>query len=212
MEKNGLLISLIIVSLLLVGSAGFGVWAFMGMQDYRDNVDAKIEVAVDEAEAALTIEKDAEFAEKYKEPNSTYVGPSAYGTITITYPKTWSNYVNTEGSGNLVDGFMHKDYVSSNDKDVNYAFRYQVTRSTYDQEVKKFDSAVKAGRVRASAFTFSKVPTARAIKLDGEVGSNKKQGVMVIAEMRDKTIRIWTEGTDFRADYDKVMESLTFIQ
>lgn len=211
MTKNGLLIPLVIVSVLLLGSLGFAFWAFIGMQDYKNNAQVKIDKAVEVAEENLSIKKDAEFAEEYKKPNTTYKGPSAYGTLTITYPKTWSNYVSQETGSNLLEGFMQPNYVPAHVDNTNYALRYQVTRSPYDQELKRFESLIRGGKVKASPYKSPKQETARAIKLEGEV-EGQKQGTMVMIELRDKTIKIWTEGDQFKADYEKILEQFTFIQ
>lgn len=206
---NPLLIPLIIVVVLLLISLGFGVWAFMGRQDYKNNVDEKISQAVAVAEENLTIKKDAEFAESYKLPYTTFRGPAAFGTLTINYPKTWSNYLN-ESSGTPVDGFMQPNYVSSNKNETNYALRYQVAERQYDQEVKAFDSKVKNGTVKSSAYRVPKQESVLGLRLEGEIES-RKTGVMVMLPLRDKTIKIWTEGEEFRSDYQKILEELTFV-
>lgn len=209
-DKNIFLIPLVIVSLLLVSSIGFASWAFMGRQDYKNNVDAKIDDAVKVAEDNLSIKKDAQFAEDYKKPNVTYKGPSAFGTLTITYPKTWSNYVRQQPGGTLLDGFMHPSYVSADADATNFALRYQVIQGQYDQELKKFESMVKTAKVKTSAYKSPKQESARAIRIEGEV-QNKKQGVLILIELRDKTIKIWTEGDEFRPDFERVLEELSFV-
>lgn len=211
MEKNGLIVSLLITSVLLVGSIGFGAWAFMGRQDYKNNVDTKVGQAVETAEVNLTLKKDAEFAEEYKKPFSIYKGPSEYGTLTITYPKTWSNYVNQQAGSTLLDGYMHKDFVSADTQNTHYAFRYQVTSSPYDQELKMFESTITGGQMKSSAYSSPKQPSARAIRLEGIVDNNKS-GVMVLIELRGNTIKVWTEGDSFRNDFESILKDLTFIQ
>lgn len=211
MNNNNFLIPLVIVSVLLVGMAGFGVWSFMGMQDYKNNVDEKISEAVVVAEENLSLKKDAEFAEEYKKPNMIFKGPAAYGTLTFSYPKTWSNYFNQDAGSYLVDGFMHKDFVSGNTRETKYAFRYQVTSVPYDQELTRFSSLVEGGRAKASAYVSPKQPTARAIRIEGEV-EPEKQGTLVMIELRDRTIKVWTEGDQYKADFEKILQDFSFIQ
>lgn len=209
-QKGELLIPLVIVIVLLLGSIGFGVWAYMGRQDYKNNVEQKIADAVEVAEENLTIKKDAEFAESYKLPNTTYKGPSAFGTLTFSYPKTWSNYANEAGKGNTpLDGTMHPAYVPANDE-VNYALRYQVTERQYEQELKSFDSKVRNGRVKVSAYRLPNQKDVLGSRAEGEI-SNRKQGVLILLPLRDKTIKIWTEGSEFRKDFEAVLKQATFI-
>lgn len=210
-QKGDLVIPLVLVSTVLLGAIGFGVWAFMGMQDYKNNVDVKIGDAVEAAEKELSIEKDAQFAEEYKNPFTTYVGPSQFGTLTITYPKTWSNYVDESPSGsNELSGTMHPRYVSADVSDTNYALRYEVTNRTYESEMRSFDSKVRNGRVKVVPFRLAKVKSILGSRLTGSI-SGSKEGTMIMLPLRDKTVRVWTEGNDFGSDFEKILKTLTFV-
>lgn len=208
-QKGELLIPLVLVSVLLLGALGFGIWAFMGRQDYKNNVDQKIVEAVEVAEENLTIKKDAEFAESYKLPYTTYRGPAAFGTITIQYPKTWSNYVDEQNNGTPVDGYMQPGYVSANE-DTNYALRYQVVNRQYDQEVKGIESRVKNGTAKTSAYRLPKLESVLGIKVVGEI-DNRNTGTMIMMPLRDKTIKVWTEGEEFTNDFEAILKELTFV-
>lgn len=203
---------LILVSVVLLFALGFGFWAFTGMQDYKNNSDAKSDEAVASAVEQNTLELEAEFAEKSKSPNKKYSGPSAYGSLTITYPKTWSAYVDEAGkSSSPLNGYMHPDFVPvTTSTDINYALRFEVVNSSYDQELNKFSSQVKLGSVSLSAFRAPKVPGVLGSKITGEIGP-QKQGAMVVFPLRDKTIKVWTEGNQFIADFNKIVENLTFV-
>lgn len=208
-QKGELLIPLILVSTLLLVSIGFGAWAFMGMQDYKNNSDQKSAEAVAIAEENLTIKKDAEFAESYKLPYTTYQGPAAFGTLTIQYPKTWSNYLNDSG-GIPVDGYMQPGYVSAKDEVTNYSLRYQVTEQQYDEEIRRFESRVRSGRATTKAYRSPKQESILGMYVSGEL-ETRKQGAMVILPLRDKTIKIWTEGEEFRGDFEKILQEFTFV-
>ena len=91
---NILLIPLILLALFFIGAVGFGYWAYGQRQDYKDHSDQKANIAVDAAVKAEDIKKDAQFAEDAKKPLKTYQGPEAFGGIQLSYPKTWSGYVN----------------------------------------------------------------------------------------------------------------------
>ncbi len=51
--------------------------------------------------------KDNEFIVREKQPLQTYTGPSAFGSISVKYPKTWSAYVDETNSSTPVDGYFH---------------------------------------------------------------------------------------------------------
>lgn len=206
------LVAFIIVLLLFFGVAGFGFWAFSGRQDYKNNVDAKIADAVAAAQKETSDKKDKEFVEKEKEPYRDYVGPSAYGSIDIKYPKTWSAYVDESGKGNMpIDGYLNPSTVPGLLSNATYAIRVQVMNAQYADSVRLFDSLVKNGKVKASAYAAPKVKTAVGIRLDGEILTGK-QGSMVILPMRDKTLKVWAESTQFTKDLDTiVLPNLVFV-
>jgi hypothetical protein len=214
-ETGSLLVPLIIVIVLFLGAASFGVWAFMGRQDYKTNSDAKSTKAVATAEKVLSAKKDAEFAEKEKSPVKTYTGPTADGTLKLDYPKTWAAYVIEKDASPGVNGYMFPNYVPDvSSKGFLFALRIQVSDIAYDKVLKNFDVPIKIGKVTATAYQPAKVAGVIGTRFTGAVvpGDSQKQGVMVVLPLRDKTIQIWTEGDSFRGDFDTiVLPSLTFI-
>lgn len=197
---------------LLFGSLGFGAWAFIGRQDYKNNVDIKIADAVASAQKETSDKKDKEFDEKEKEPYRDYVGPPAYGSIDIKYPKTWSAYVDESSRSNTpVDGYFNPATVPGLQSNASYAIRVKVTNTKYADDVRTFESVTKAGKVKVTPYSAPKVAGVVGIRLDGEVQTGK-QGSMIILPLRDKTMRIWTESSKFVGDLDKiVLPNLVFI-
>lgn len=200
---NPLLIPLILVSLLFVAVAGFAGWSYMSRQDYKNNSDKKSAAAVAVAVEKAKTDKDNEFIQKEKEPFRQYNGPEPYGSLEINYPKTWSVYVSekSSGSSNPVDAYFMPKFVPSTDGKASYALRVQVANTSYDQAVQQFDSLVKQGKVKATAYIPAKVQNVTGVRLDGEVVFGK-QGAMVIVPLRDKTLKIWTESKDFLDDFN----------
>src|SRR5438128_703436 len=88
--------SVIVTALLAVGlilSLAFGAWAFSGRQDYKNNSDKKVTVAVSFAKTQQTATDKAKYDELIKQPYKTFTGSATYGTVSLSYPKTWSAYV-----------------------------------------------------------------------------------------------------------------------
>lgn len=200
---SGVVISLVFAILLLLGAIGFGAWAYTSRQDYKDNVDAKVSVAEDAARKDESIKKDKQFAEDYKKPLKTYIGPDAYGSLVITYPKTWSGYVDDTGTGNAtVDGYFAPGIVpSKEDKDSVFALRVQIVNQTYSQTLKALESKQEDGKLKAEAYALPKLPKVVGVKVTGELDS-QKTGTMVILPLRSQTLQIWTEGTQYLSDYN----------
>jgi hypothetical protein len=211
-EFNILLIPVIFLTLLLIGAGVFGVWAWNGRQDYKNNVDQKIGVAVDSAKQQVQSSDAKQFAEAAKQPLKTYVGPEPYGSVHISYPKTWSAYVNASGNSSIpLDGFLYPDVVPSvTDVASAFALRVQVVQQAYSQVVSQFNSAVQQKKATVTPYKLPKVASVVGVRVDGQIAQNK-QGSMVILPLRDKTLKIWTEADSFIADFNNnILPNVTF--
>ncbi len=214
MQKENGSISVILAGVfgfLFVMTLVFGFWAFTERQDYKTNVDAKIEeaniLAVQEAETA----KDAEFVEKEKLPTRTYTGPETYGSVSFDYPKTWSIYAEEAASGTVLDLYAFPGVVPGVDNKQSYALRVEITSNSYDSEIKRVQSAVEQGDATSVAFRPEKVPSVLGIRVDGKI-ANEKTGSMVILPLRDRTIKIYTELPQFTSDFNTIiLPSLNFV-
>src|SRR5688572_19100416 len=90
----------IVLSVLILAIGGFAIWAFMGYQDHKNNVDQKVAAAVKIAKADQQEEDAAAFAEQEKQPTRQLAGPQDLGGVTFNYPKTWSVYISNSGTNN----------------------------------------------------------------------------------------------------------------
>jgi hypothetical protein len=211
---NILLIPLILMVLFFLGAAGFGVWAYMGRQDFKLNSDKKVDAAVVIAKKETATAKDNEFVEKEKYPLRHYTGPAAYGSVDIQYPKTWSAYVSEGQSTSPIIGYFHPSFVPSTvagPSSTAFALRVEVVSSSYNQVLNLFAANVKQGKIKVSPYKAPKVPSVLGSRLDGEIVQGK-QGSMVLFPMRDKTLKVWTEANDFKGDLDTIiLPNLIFV-
>lgn len=207
-EFNLLAIPLFFMVVLFFGAAAFGYWAWTGRQDYKNNADQKIAAAVETAVSQNSVKKDKEFAEKEKSPLDIYEGPSAYGSVKIAYPKTWSVYVHSPTSNpQPLDAYFSPLAVPSvTDNSSVYALRVKVLTSSYATVVKAMDNNIKAGKVRATPFALEKVPDVVGLRADGEILQNRKlNGAMIVLPMRDKTLQVWTEDAQLINDFNNII-------
>lgn len=211
---SGVGISLIIAIVLLVGAIGFGAWAFNSRQDYKDNVDAKINTAVTAAVAREDKIKDAQFAEDYKKPFKIYQGPEAYGSLMVSYPKTWSAYVDDSGKGKaLVDGYFAPNTVPSIiDKNSVFALRVLVIDQPYTQALQQFTSQQSTGKLTISAYALPKLPKVVGVKAVGQLSSSQASNVtMIVLPLRSQTLEFWTEGSQYLNDFNNyILPNFTF--
>lgn len=209
---NVLLIPLILALLFFFGALGFGLWAFSSREDYKNNTDAKIAAAVEVAQKETATEKDNEFIEREKQPLKDFQGPASLGTISMKYPKTWSGYVDESDQGSVgLDGYFQPNVVPGIDSGANYALRLQVVNRTYAEELQAFDSGVKQGKTKAVPYKPVNVENVVGMQLSGELGENKT-GTLILLPLRDKTIKIWTEGDQYLGDFnDNILPNFKFI-
>ncbi len=201
----GIIITITVLVLLLLGTLGFAIWAYASMMDYKDNSDQKSAKAVAIAVQKESSNKDKEFLEKEKEPLKTYLGPETYGGLSIQYPKTWSGFVTQTDKGSTpIEGYFYPNVVPGIQSGTNFALRVQVSSQAYDVEMKNMESRVKAGKVTAAPAVLPNVPGVNGTRFTGEVNQGQKS-VLVMFPLRDKTIKIWTETPEFLNDFDKII-------
>ena len=211
-QSGSLLLPLVIVLVLLAAAVVFATWAFTGRQDYKNKSDTKVATAVKNAVADEDKKKDAEFAEQEKSPVKTYIGPVTYGTLTFNYPKTWNQYVSTETTTLTINNFFNPDYVPDLASGLPYALRVQVSNQTYANALKTFESAAKAGTSVVAAYRLPKMPNVLGSMITGEISGKKAKGILVMLPLRDKTVILWTEGTNNTTDFTNiVLPSVTYV-
>lgn len=209
---NSLIIPLVIVSLLLLGSLGFGVWAFMERDTYKNKTDQVVAKQVEIARQQTSDEKDKEFLEKEKNPLEGYSGPAAYGSLKVQYPKTWSAYVNESNSGGTpVDGYYFPGFVPGTQSGKQYALRTEVVNQSYDQVMRTFEGNTKTGKIAVTPYAAPKVPNVTGARVVGEIKPGTYTN-MVVLPLRDKTIKVYTETKEFVKDLDTIiLPNLTFV-
>lgn len=209
---NVLLIPFILVTALLLAALAFGVWAFGSRQDYKNNVDQKIASAERIAVQQESTKKDKEFAEIEKQPLKAYNGPEAYGSLVVQYPKTWSSYVDDTGNASAaVDGYFYPGTVPSlTAQSSTFALRIQVLAQQYATVLNNFSGQLQNGKLTASPFKLAKVPSVVGLRLDGQI-TGTKTGSMIVLPLRDKTLEIWTESSQYSNDFNNnILPNLSF--
>ncbi|MET1033394.1 MAG: hypothetical protein ABWX94_02755 [Candidatus Saccharimonadales bacterium] len=210
---NVLLIPLVLLVTLFLGAAGFGIWAFTSRADYKSNSDQKSAVAVDKAIKETQAVDATKFAEDSKKPYDTYIGPAAFGNITVNFPKTWSAYVvEAERGSTPVAAYFHPKIVPSvTDQDKTFALRVELVQSTYESVLDPFKGKIEQGQVTITPYTLAKVPSVVGSRIEGQI-TQRKQGTMIVLPLRNMTLKIWTESNDFKGDLDThILPNLSFV-
>lgn len=204
---SGSMIAIIglIVLVLLAGSAA--IWAFLNYNEQKTDVDGKIDLAVAEAKKEQGDADEAKFAEREKEPNRQFVGPDDYGRLTFDYPKTWSVYVDKDGSDdNAFNAYLNPVSVPPVSNKQQYALRVTIEPKDYDQVVSSYENLVKKGDLRSSATTAN---GNNGTRLDGNFTKDIR-GSAVIYKIRDKTVTIRTDANTFKPDFENIIKTINF--
>jgi hypothetical protein len=195
----------------------FGGWSFTKMLDYKNNADKKVAVAIAAAEKSQAAKDKAQFDEESKSPNKQFNGSAAYGSVSFSYPKSWSAYIDTTSSSEPINGYFYPDVVPGFSSGAAFALRVELVGSDYANEVQSFNSKLKSGKVVGQAYVPPKmngVTNAQAGMLfSGQVNSSDsgQTGSMLIIKVRDKTLKVSTQSKDYLNDFNNtVLAGLTF--
>lgn len=203
---SGTLIALIAVSVLLAGALGFGGWAFMSRQDYKNNSDQKAAAAADERQMATEAADAIKYAEEAKNPLTIHKGLDEFGGVDVKYPKTWSGYVIEGAKGATpVDNYFHPKVVPNvSNRESSYALRIQVVDKEYDLVLREYKNDTEAGRLSAGPYKLPQVKGAVGTRFSGEV-EDGKQGSLVVLPVRNMTLKVWTESPNYLADFNNII-------
>lgn len=196
------------ITLFLVASA-FGVWAFVSYQDQKTDVDGRVSLAVAEAVKTQSEEDAAKFQEEYKKPFLEFIGPSEYGQLSFKYPRTWSVYVESDGSDRKdYKAYLHPVSVPpTGNRDGRFALRVEILNEDYDQVLRQYENLLKRGDINSSTPEYNGHASTR---LEGKF-SNDIRGSVVLMRVRDKTIRLSSDADTFKADFKAVLDTVDFV-
>lgn len=201
-----LIFPLLLAIMFLIGAVVFGAWAYNQMQDYKNNVDTKVSVAVEAAKRQEDKVQANTYAEREKSPFRTYQGPGQYGSITIKYPKTWSAYVIDDRQGSpYVDGYFNPGVVRDiQSPKVAFPLRISVVSQTYTQALANVANYVKQGQAKVQPYTAIHVPNVIGVRIDGKL-SSQKSGIEVVLPLRNTTLLLWTEDPNYYNDFTNII-------
>jgi len=200
-----------VFALFFLGASGFGLWAYSERQDFKNNVDQKVDTAVTVAVQDAETAKDAEFLELEKIPTRTFTGSATYGSLTFEYPKTWSVYAQESSGGTVLDVYAHPNVVPGLQSKQPYALRAEILSTQYDAETTRLLQFVERGDVKAQAFRPEKLQSVLGLRADGTISQNIT-GAAIYLPLRDRTIIISTQSPEFLKDFNEIIvPSITFV-
>jgi len=85
-----------------------------------------------------------------------------------------------------------------------FSLRVQVVNQSYSSVLNQYSSQVTSKKVTVTPYSLKLVPSIIGSRVVGEITTNK-QGVMIVLPLRDKTLKIWTESTQYEGDLDNII-------
>lgn len=187
-------------------AGGFAIWSFMEYSQTKNGVDARVQVETAKAKAEQAESDQKKFSEEAKNPRIEFVGPSEYGRVSFMYPKTWSVYIDRDGSdrGDYVAYLHPKEVPSIHNKDSRFAMRLEIINKDFNTVLKNYEQKVKKGELSSSSVEFNGIA---ATRIDGAF-SKELRGTVVLMKVNDKTIRFSTDADTFKPDFEAVLKTL----
>jgi len=182
---------------------------YIEWDNVRTDVDTQIDAAVAMAVADNTTKMEADFAEREKYPYRNFMGPVDYGSLGFEYPQTWSVYINRDASnGGDFEAYLNPTEVEPVSATTINALRVTIRDASFDTVVRTYDNFVKSGRCQ---FSTREVNGVMANVYTGEL-SNNIYGKLVIFKLRDKAVMIQTDADIFITEFDRLLDTVTFVQ
>jgi len=207
---SGAIVAIVLLVVALIGVSGLAVWAYLNYNEQKTNVDGKISKAVALAEKTQKTADENEFLEREKEPNREFIGPADYGSLSFSYPKTWSLYVAQNGTNSSgYEAYLHPISVPAvASQTERFALRVTIQNMQYEQVMQTYQALVQTGDLKSSAI---KVNGQSAARLDGKITPDVR-GSLVVFKIRDKTVTLRTDANTFKKDFDKLIKTVRFNQ
>jgi hypothetical protein len=205
----------ILLFILFVVAVCVGVVLYNGEHKYKTQSDLLVASAVATAKQQQSQADQKQFAAEVMQPLQAYIGPEAYGTVTIYYPKTYSAYIiaNNTDTSTPVNGYFQPGYVPDTTNVANaFALRVQINSTSYDQVLSQFTSLATAGKVTVTPYSLPKVPSVVGVKVVGNIATNVTNGIMIILPLRNTTLQVWTESTQYESNFNSlILPNLSFL-
>ena len=197
---------LVVATLLLVLVSIFAVIQTGNVSKYKNNTNQLIASAVVQAKSAQQTLDNASYQKQIQSPFASYLGPASYGSISFSYPKNWSSYINNTSDG--IDGYFYPGSLPSVDdaSASNYSLRINVVNASYSDTLNTYSSSDAS----VVPYSLPKVQGNIGVQIKGKL-NNGKTGTLIILPLRTQTLQIWTEGGGFNNEFNQILSSLTFI-
>lgn len=207
---NGWMVGTIGCLILFLIAGSLAIWAYMQYSHEKSNVDSKVAIDVAKGKSEQAESDQKKFSEEAKNPRIEFVGPSEYGRVSFMYPRTWSVYIENDGS-NRGDYKAYLNPVavpSASNKASRFALRLEIINKNLDTVLNDYQSRLKKGELTSSSTEFNGIS---ATRIDGTF-EKELRGSVVLMKVRDKTIRFSTDADTFKPDFQTILGTVKIAE
>lgn len=201
-------IILVIVCLIAAAAIVFAVIFFMKYNEL--NTDFESQKSIAEANARVEQEEAdiAKFEEEKKLPFQKFTGPSDYGSISFEYPKTWSIYVESDGTDNsdYVAYFRPGQVDPVGKEDSRYALRFKIMNQQITSVQEEYEGLLEDGSVTSSVFNADNNKVTGTM-YTGKIAENMN-GIVVLIKVNDKTAIFQTDAMIYKNDFQTLISKI----
>lgn len=208
--KSSIVETIVLISVCVLAAIAIvlAVIFFLQWNEAKSNVDGKVDAAVATLEEEIISAEEAKCAEREALPNNEFTGPSDYGSLNFMYPKTWSIYIAKDASsGGDFDAYFNPGGVNPVSDDTINALRFHIYNKPFDEVISSYANLVKRGSLTSSTCAIIDSTTA-CNRYEGAFTKNIT-GIAVLIKVNDKTALLRTDSTNFKADFDKLVATIT---
>ena len=211
-DVAGLIKTIVIILLALVSVAFIGlfIWMMGQYHEAQSDLDGKIAIAVAEAKDEQAQKDEADFLEREKVPVRSFSGPADYGELSFSYPKTWSLYVAEDASngGNYI-AYFNPIQVDPLARESINALNLTIRNQSFESVVESYKGQVE-GKEPAMTVETITVNGATANRYVGKIPGTEHNGIVVMIKIRDKTVILQTDSMLFEADFNALINTISF--
>ena len=204
------IIAIVILSMTTLTFVGLFIWMMVQYNDVSTDVNAQIKTAVDAAKMEQSLEDEAEFAEREKDPYRDFAGPADYGQLSFKYPKTWSVYIASDASkGGDYEAYLNPIEVNPVSANTINALRVTIRDKAFDDVVQEYQRFMENRDANLSVESVTVAGTT-ANRYTGTIPNTELNGVIVIFKIRDKTAILQTDSMLFVEDFNTLLSTVQF--
>ena len=200
--------------LFILVSIGLGVgfyYQYTQANQYRASRESYANQVAQKAVSAQQSKDAAAEAEAIKQPFSTFTSPAMFGSVTFQYPRTWSQFVQSN-SGDQFEAYFNPSSVPPIDDSTPYALVVTITNQSYSDVLQSFSDKVKNGKLTSTTLNTGIGGNAKGVELQGQLSDSLSgEGAIFPILSGNYTLEIFTYSQSFESDFaNTVLPSLKY--